>query len=92
MTTRSRKPSKNASKRKSSGKASKKKVTSAKKPSARKKTTSSAKAVRKKSSGKPGSSLDRDQLLGIFRTMVLSREIDEEEIRLKAKGNIFFSK
>jgi len=34
--------------------------------------------------------LDRDALLAIYRNMFLSREIDDEEIRLKGKGQIFF--
>ncbi|MEM7168434.1 MAG: thiamine pyrophosphate-dependent enzyme, partial [Planctomycetota bacterium] len=34
--------------------------------------------------------LDRDQLLSMYRNMALSREIDDEEIRLKNKGLIFF--
>ncbi len=34
--------------------------------------------------------LSGPQLLAIYRNMFLSREIDEEEIRLKGKGSIFF--
>ncbi|MGE4631841.1 MAG: dehydrogenase E1 component subunit alpha/beta [Planctomycetota bacterium] len=34
--------------------------------------------------------LDASGLLAIYRNMFLSREIDDEEIRLKAKGQIFF--
>ena len=34
--------------------------------------------------------LGRDELLAIYRNMFLSREIDDEEIRLKGKGQIFF--
>ncbi len=34
--------------------------------------------------------LGADELLGIYRNMFLSREIDDEEIRLKGKGQIFF--
>ena len=34
--------------------------------------------------------LEKDDLLDIYRNMFLSREIDDEEIRLKGKGKIFF--
>lgn len=34
--------------------------------------------------------LDASALLAIYRNMYLSREIDDEEIRLKGKGQIFF--
>lgn len=34
--------------------------------------------------------LTRDDLLDLYRTMLLSREIDEEEIRLKQRNKIFF--
>ncbi|NCF55591.1 MAG: dehydrogenase [Planctomycetia bacterium] len=34
--------------------------------------------------------LEKPDLLDIYRNMFLSREIDEEEIRLKGKGKIFF--
>ena len=34
--------------------------------------------------------LEKDDLLDIYRNMFLSREIDDEEIRLKGKGQIFF--
>ncbi|GAC1397667.1 MAG: dehydrogenase E1 component subunit alpha/beta [Pyrinomonadaceae bacterium] len=34
--------------------------------------------------------LDREQLIGIYRTMFLSRRIDDQEIRLKGQNKIFF--
>ncbi|HIO65493.1 MAG TPA: hypothetical protein EYN40_02260, partial [Planctomycetes bacterium] len=34
--------------------------------------------------------LDRSELLALYRNMFLSREIDDEEIRLKGKGQIYF--
>jgi 2-oxoisovalerate dehydrogenase E1 component len=34
--------------------------------------------------------LDREQMLGIFRTMYLSRKIDDKEIQLKGQNKIFF--
>ncbi|MGE3164707.1 MAG: thiamine pyrophosphate-dependent enzyme [Planctomycetota bacterium] len=34
--------------------------------------------------------LSPEQMLGMYRNMVVSREVDEEEIRLKNKGQIFF--
>ena len=34
--------------------------------------------------------LTRDDLLGFYRTMVLSRRLDDEEITLKRKNVIFF--
>ena len=47
-----------------------------------------------KDAGSSGASnhagLDRSQLLAIYRNMFLSREIDDEEIRLKGKGQIYF--
>lgn len=44
----------------------------------------------KKTRSKTIKGLSREQLLGIYRNMALSREIDDEEIRLKNKGLIFF--
>lgn len=40
--------------------------------------------------GKKHAGLTDEQLIGIYRNMVLSREVDDEEIRLKNKGLIFF--
>jgi 2-oxoisovalerate dehydrogenase E1 component len=34
--------------------------------------------------------LDRDQMIGIYRTMYLSRRIDDKEIQLKNQNKIFF--
>ena len=34
--------------------------------------------------------LDRETLLGIYRTMYLSRRIDDKEIQLKRQNKIFF--
>ncbi len=34
--------------------------------------------------------LDRDQMIGIYRTMFLSRRIDDKEIQLKGQNRIFF--
>src|ERR671939_520807 len=34
--------------------------------------------------------LSREQLVGIYRTMYLSRRIDDKEIQLKAQSKIFF--
>jgi 2-oxoisovalerate dehydrogenase E1 component len=35
-------------------------------------------------------SLDREQLLAVYRTMLLSRKIDDKEIQLKHQSHIFF--
>ncbi|HUQ32748.1 MAG TPA: dehydrogenase E1 component subunit alpha/beta [Pyrinomonadaceae bacterium] len=37
-----------------------------------------------------GTGLDRDQMIGIYRTMYLSRRIDDKEIQLKNQNKIFF--
>src|SRR5574339_619960 len=34
--------------------------------------------------------LDRQSLLGVYRTMVLSRRIDDKQIQLKRQNQIFF--
>ena len=34
--------------------------------------------------------LDREQLIGIYRTMHLSRRLDDKEIQLKSQNRIFF--
>ena len=36
------------------------------------------------------SELDRDQLVAAYRTMLLSRRIDDKEIQLKRQNKIFF--
>ena len=38
----------------------------------------------------PGAGLDRDTLLGSYRTMLLSRRLDDKEIQLKQQNKIFF--
>ncbi|HIA28367.1 MAG TPA: dehydrogenase [Planctomycetes bacterium] len=92
MTTRSRKPSRNTSKGSEKRKTSKKPVATGKRKgsASRSKSAYPSKASGKKTSAASKAGLDRDQLLAIYRNMFLSREIDEEEIRLKAKGQIFF--
>ena len=37
-----------------------------------------------------GKGLDREQMIGIYRTMYLSRRIDDKEIQLKGQNKIFF--
>jgi 2-oxoisovalerate dehydrogenase E1 component len=39
---------------------------------------------------RPEAGLDRDTLLGAFRTMVVSRKLDDKEIQLKNQSQIFF--
>src|SRR5918994_616016 len=34
--------------------------------------------------------LDREQMIGIYRTMYLSRRVDDKEIQLKGQNKIFF--
>ena len=38
----------------------------------------------------PATALTRDQLVGAYRTMLLSRRIDDKEIQLKRQNKIFF--
>src|SRR4030088_2246394 len=39
---------------------------------------------------KNAAGLSRDQLVGAYRTMLLSRRLDDKEIQLKRKNKIFF--
>jgi 2-oxoisovalerate dehydrogenase E1 component len=39
---------------------------------------------------KNASGLSRDQLVGAYKTMVLSRRLDDKEIQLKGQNKIFF--
>ena len=34
--------------------------------------------------------LDREQMIGIYRTMFMSRRLDDKEIQLKSQNRIFF--
>ncbi len=34
--------------------------------------------------------IDRESLIGIYRTMYMSRRLDDKEIQLKAQNKIFF--
>ncbi|HEV7646466.1 MAG TPA: dehydrogenase E1 component subunit alpha/beta [Pyrinomonadaceae bacterium] len=38
----------------------------------------------------PGHGLDKEALIGIYRTMFLSRRVDDKEIQLKGQNKIFF--
>jgi 2-oxoisovalerate dehydrogenase E1 component len=49
-----------------------------------------ATTTRRKPKAEPASSLDRDTLLGFYRTMLLSRRLDDKEIQLKQQNKIFF--
>ncbi len=46
--------------------------------------------TRQKPKQTPGVELDRDTLLGFYRTMVLARRLDDKEIQLKGQNKIFF--
>ena len=40
---------------------------------------------------RPGTAgLNRDQLIGAYRTMLLSRRLDDKEVQLKRQNKIFF--
>jgi 2-oxoisovalerate dehydrogenase E1 component len=43
-----------------------------------------------KTKSKLGTDLDRETVLGLYRTMLLSRRIDDKEIQLKRQNKIFF--
>ncbi|MFL5471815.1 MAG: thiamine pyrophosphate-dependent enzyme [Gemmatimonadales bacterium] len=49
-----------------------------------------ATTTRKKPKLEPATTLDRDTLLGFYRTMLLSRRLDDKEIQLKQQNKIFF--
>jgi 2-oxoisovalerate dehydrogenase E1 component len=49
-----------------------------------------ATTTRKKPKAEPATSVDRDTLLGFYRTMLLSRRLDDKEIQLKQQNKIFF--
>ena len=38
----------------------------------------------------PPSGLSKDQLLGVYRTMLLSRQLDDKEIQLKRQNRVYF--
>ncbi len=46
--------------------------------------------TRQKPQTAPAVELDRDTLLGFYRTMLLSRRLDDKEIQLKGQNKIFF--
>lgn len=46
--------------------------------------------TKKKPKADPAPALDRDTLLGLHRTMLLSRRLDDKEIQLKQQNKIFF--
>src|SRR6476620_10201164 len=45
---------------------------------------------RKSSAGSPSSKLSSEQLVAAYRTMLLSRRIDDKEVQLKRQNKIFF--
>src|SRR5689334_4008190 len=47
-------------------------------------------ATTSKAERKSAAGLTRDQLLGAYRTMLLSRRLDDKEIQLKRQNRIFF--
>jgi 2-oxoisovalerate dehydrogenase E1 component len=54
------------------------------------KNITSNKTVQTSKNGKDHSGLDTKTLVGIYRTMYMSRRIDDKEIQLKASNKIFF--
>ena len=44
----------------------------------------------KKIAGAPSSSLSADELVGVYRNMLLSRKLDDKEVQLKRQNKIFF--
>ncbi|HEX6745840.1 MAG TPA: dehydrogenase E1 component subunit alpha/beta [Longimicrobium sp.] len=49
-----------------------------------------ATTTRRKPTAEPATTLDRDTLLGFYRTMLLARRLDDKEIQLKQQNKIFF--
>ena len=49
-----------------------------------------ATTTKKKPKAAAGAELDRDTLLGFYRTMLLARRLDDKEIQLKQQNKIFF--
>ncbi len=49
-----------------------------------------ATTTRRKPTAEPATSIDRDTLVGFYRTMLLSRRLDDKEIQLKQQNKIFF--
>jgi 2-oxoisovalerate dehydrogenase E1 component len=49
-----------------------------------------ATTTKKKPKAAAGAGLDRETLLGFYRTMLLARRIDDKEIQLKQQNKIFF--
>ena len=49
-----------------------------------------ATTTRRKPKAEPATRLDRDTLLGFYRTMLLARKLDDKEIQLKQQNKIFF--
>ena len=47
-------------------------------------------ATQSRTERKGAAGLDRDQLVAAYRTMLLSRRIDDKEIQLKRQNKIFF--
>ena len=47
-------------------------------------------SIQTKAERKSGGALSREQLLGAFRNMLLSRRLDDKEIQLKRQNKIFF--
>ncbi|HEX5725791.1 MAG TPA: thiamine pyrophosphate-dependent enzyme, partial [Longimicrobiaceae bacterium] len=49
-----------------------------------------APTTKKRTKATPAPALDRDTLLGFYRTMLLARKLDDKEIQLKGQNKIFF--
>jgi 2-oxoisovalerate dehydrogenase E1 component len=95
MTTRNRKKSSKSAAPggKSSGAGAKRKASSKGKAAFRGKSSERKAGSPEAAAGTKATDwagLERDDLLAIYRNMFLAREVDDEEIRLKGKGQIFF--